>query len=287
MWVKRDDLFSGPAGINGTKFRQLLRLAGDAVEAGAKGLLSAASGHSPQVPMTAVVAHMLGVPAHIVTGALSLETAMRSPGVALAVQYGATIEPVLPAYNPVLQARGRAALEERPGWYGVPYAISLPEPATPEAARRFHDGSAQQVRNLPFGSYDKLLVPCGSANSAGSILYGLARDQLLPPHILLVGIGPSRLDWLRARLELLEASEAMERVEYVDLHPHFDYSQRVPYDLDGIELHPNYEGKIAQWAERNSSFRDLTGWGEARTVLWIVGSEPTPVREPARERVKL
>jgi hypothetical protein len=283
MWVKREDLFAplGPGSINGTKLRQLIRLASDARDAGAAGLVSAASGHSPQLPMTAIVGEHLGLPVHLVTGARSRTTALRSRGVALAVAHGATLEVTLPAYNPVLQRRGRQALEDRPGWYGVPYAISLPEPTAGPAARRFHEWSALQVTNLP-SSARTLIMALGSGNSAASVLYGLVRERLdHVERIVLLGIGPSRWEWLVERLELLRADRILERVHFIDLHGggFVRYADRVRFDLDGLSLHPNYEGKIAAWLDEHPTAEP--DWRTPDAVFWNVGSEPRVEPAPA------
>lgn len=283
MWVKRDDLFAplGPGSINGTKLRQLIRLATDAADAGAVGFVSAASGHSPQIPMTAAVGRELGLPVHVVTGARSRATALRSPGVAMAVELGATLEVTLPAYNPVLQRRGREALEARPGWAGIPYAISLPEPTTAAAARRFHAGSARQVRNLPL-DVRTLVMALGSGNSAASVLFGLAVEERTDVElVVLVGVGPSRWRWLHERLELLEAPRILERARFVDLHGMgaVRYGERVPFSLDGLELHPIYEAKIAAWIEAHP--QACPEWRRHETAFWNVGTEPRLAPQPA------
>ena len=89
----------------------------------------------------------------------------------------------------------------------------------------------------------------------------------------LMGIGPNRLDWLASRMSRMgfDWRHTPFRVYHEQLHPGFaTYGDRMPETLDGIELHPTYEGKVKR-------FLDLTSpswWAEPdnHTMLWIVGS---------------
>lgn len=276
-YFKRDDLFAplGPDRVNGTKLRQLIVLAGDLVASGAEGLVTAASAHSPQIPMTAVVGARLGVPVHIVTGAKSVDHALRHSGPALAAEYGATIETTMPAYNPQLQRVGRAALDRRPGWAAVPYAISLPEPTTPDAARRFHEASADQARNLP-DDMPALVLAFGSGNSAASVLWGMTRHNKRAARVVLVGVGPSRLAWLANRLTQLGCPHQLDLVSHIDLHAAklVTYGERVAWTESGIPLHPNYEAKVGRFLASPRGQELVGEWTGDDACWWIVGSEP-------------
>jgi len=294
--VKRDDLFAplGVGSINGSKLRQLLYLVGHAARNGADGIVTAASVLSPQVPMTAAVAAHFGLPCHIILGGTVLERARRNPGVALAESFGATFGFTSVGYNPALQAACRRALDERPGWSRVPYAISLPERGDIGDIEAlgdigdFHRLGAQQVANL--GDVRTLYVPFGSGNSAASILYGLAlAPETAVEKVVLVGVGPSRLDWLARRLGTLSALSGADvegwlaRVEHHDLHGLglVAYHDRRVASLGGLRLHPTYEGKVLWWLRKHADpaspwHRDPRGSG-----LWVVGSEPVAPRQPA------
>ena len=49
----------------------------------------------------------------------------------------------------------------------------------------------------------------------------------------------------------------------------------MPWNEDGIDFHPTYEGKLMNYMSR---YPDRFPWwepGDDRTVFWIVGSEPS------------
>tara|TARA_R110000787_G_scaffold9205_3_gene32342 strand:- start:163 stop:1041 length:879 start_codon:yes stop_codon:yes gene_type:complete len=273
-WYKRDDQFAplGPTGVNGTKLRQLIRMVEDIATSGAKGLVTAASAHSPQIPMTALVGARFGLPVHIITGGKGMETVSLKQGVQIALEAGATIQPTMPAYNPVLQHAARSALAERPGWAMVPYAISIPEPATEAEAWRFHDASSAQAANLP--AAEALIIAFGSGNSSASILWGIDRFNIDIREVHLIGVGPSRIDWLVNRLDQLGAVHMIDRCVHHDLHGAglVTYGERVNATSDGINLHPNYEAKVARYLA--SEPHPVPEWDEGDCGWWIVGNEP-------------
>jgi hypothetical protein len=292
--VKRDDLFAplGVGSINGSKLRQLLHLVGGAARSGAEGIVTAASVLSPQVPMTAAVASHFGLPCHIILGGTVLERARRNPGVALAESFGATFGFTSVGYNPALQAACARALDERPGWSRVPYAISLPDGDIADI-EPFHRPGALQVANLhAAGEVRTLYVPFGSGNSAASVLYGLALGLTRPVEkVVLVGVGPSRLDWLARRCGALSASSGADvtgwlaRCEHHDLHGAglVAYHDRKRASLGGLALHPTYEGKVLWWLRKHADPASPWHADPRGSALWIVGSEPVaPPRSAVR-----
>lgn len=306
-WYKRDDLLTpdGRGGINGSKLRQLIWLISRAKERGAQGVVNGASVHSPQLCMSAIVGKHFGLPVHIILGGTKPETSIRHDSVRLAKEAGATFDYIGVGYNPALQRAVKDWQAQNPGWFRLCYGITTEEEASSREVEEFHRIGAAQTANIP-PMVQRLIVPMGSANSVTSILYGLA---LNPPAglktVTMLGIGPTRLDWLHERLEKIErASNVVIRglferqyhhdgdaatrqqrtlragarwtLEHYDLHKtkFVAYGDKMPYTSDGIALHPTYEGKMMTYMERRAD--QFTGWwdGDGRTMLWIVGSEP-------------
>lgn len=281
---KREDAFAplGYGGINGSKLRQLVWLVDQyRMSGGQAGILTGASVRSPQVSMAAVVGAHYGLPVTVVLGATKPTTARRHEQVAIAAAAGARFAYAKVAYNPALQRSvdALAASRDYHTHFRLPYGISAPAGLRAAGLRAFHAVGAAQVANLP-DSIRTLVVPFGSGNSTAAILYGLAtvhRPAQLR-RVVLVGVGPSRYLWLQSRLGVLGADLTGLALEHHDLHAQgfCTYDQRMPGALDGIDLHPTYEGKLARYLHAH---RDRCGWwwqaevGE--TCLWIVGGEGT------------
>jgi hypothetical protein len=66
-------------------------------------------------------------------------------------------------------------------------------------------------------------------------------------------------------------------VEHYDLHStkFASYTDKMPYTIDGIDLHYTYEGKVLNYLQRHPQI--APGWwdGDDSTMVWIVGSRPT------------
>ena len=284
-WYKRDDLHRHPSGVNGGKWRQCQWLVARAADAGAVGIVTGASVLSPQLPMTAVAAELAGLPCVITVGGTTPLSAMRHPGVRLAVEHGARVHTAPVGYNPTLQAHVRTHL--RPGWSILHYGVAPPADATTATVAAFHGLGAAQAAALPPG-IEHLIVPFGSGNTAASVLLGLARHPTIR-RVSLIGIGPNRERWLQARLRLLEAATGAPawsavgpryQLDLFDLHAagEVSYGRAVRYTSDGIVLHPTYEGKVADWLDRSGA---VPGWTDrdGATCLWVVGG-PLPERPP-------
>lgn len=295
MRYKREDRFApyGYGGINGSKLRQCVWLVEDYVRNGGKlGVLSGTSIKSPQLVMGAAVARHYGLRCLHVIGGTTVEAAQRQTNVRLATEFGAEWEAIKVGYNPALQKRCRDLLHgDRRGWFYLEYGITLQHDEHPIAqVEAFHKVGAGQVRNIP-PDVETLVVPAGSCNSSTSILYGLA----LHPHpglrrLHLIGIGPTKLDWMRERLrrilayvglpeDLYAATEHPGRgfvYEYHDLHGtgQVKYHDEVPWHHGDIEFHPTYEGKVMRYLNRCRP--DIFS---NRTCLWIVGSRPFKGRD--------
>lgn len=270
-WYKREDLLRDLTGVNGAKYRQCGFLVERAAAAGAVRLVTGASVLSPQHAMTALEAARLGLPLTCVLGGTSPETAIRNPSVRIAVENGARLDTaVRVGYNPQIQRRVQQ-LALRPGTIAIGYGISIPDGAPLEDIRAFHAVGAAQVANLPEG-LDNLIVPLGSGNSCTSLLYGLATHPAPPTRVTIIGIGPSRFQWMLTRLARLGATPTMALAHY-DLHATktYSYTDKVKKTSDGILLHPTYEAKVVTWIEAHPEV--APGWEnrDNSTALWIVG----------------
>lgn len=268
-WYKRDDLNRGPGGVNGGKWRQCQHLIREARLNGAAGIVSGASVLSPQLPMVATACELEGLPCELVIGGTTPEQAVKHPGVALAAERGAQLHAIKVGYNPALQAEVKRRAEAR-GWAILPYGIA---PASTDRLGPFYALGAAQSSSLP-DPIKTLIVPFGSGNSAISILYGLElRRPAELENVLLVGIGPSKWDYLLDRCSALGFTPGLGySLVHEDLHAAgaVAYGRRVPYTSDGIVLHPTYEGKIAAWLDAH---RPVDSWSDrdGTACLWIVG----------------
>lgn len=295
-YYKREDLFAplGEGSINGSKLRQLIWLIH---RANPRGIVTGASVLSPQVSMTALVSKHYGLPCVVVLGGTRPETAIRHTNVRIASQAGAQFIFTPVGYNPALQKAVKEAEAEMPGYYRVCYGITTPQDSSDEAVEAFHAVGAHQVKNVP-DTVKTMVIAAGSCNSVVSVLYGLAKT---PPksleRIVLVGIGPTRLDFIDDRLAAIERVTGFPLTRYYRRkyhhHPspggtgrvtleHYDlhatkwttYQQRRPWSQDGITFHPTYEGKMmAYMSERARRFRWLHDADED-ALVWIVGAEP-------------
>ena len=95
-------------------------------------------------------------------------------------------------------------------------------------------------------------------------------DPALLERVVLVGIGPDRVQFLANRLHRMGLSTEDLPVEHIPLHPWFaEYSDRMPGQLEGIQLHPNYEGKVVRYLDA----AEPEWWTrrDGSTAFWIVG----------------
>lgn len=274
MHYKREDLFRDEgSGINGAKYRACLHLISDAVASGAQHIVSASSVLSPQAAMAGVIASQFEMACTIIVGATTPDKAVRHTSVRIAHEHGADVTAIQVGYNPALQ-RAALAATERPGVWRLPYGITTPSEAAPEAVQRFLEVGAPQVCNLP-DEIETLVLPFGSANTACGVLYGLhdhAPSAL--KRVVAMEIGPDRKDWAQKRLESVGRSLVPEGVEleFVPLHPFWaEYGDRMKETLDDIVLHPTYEGKMVRYL--NTTEPEWWTRRDGTTCFWIVGGE--------------
>lgn len=274
LFIKREDAFSRPSGVNGSKLRACFALIREAEAAGALGVVSAQSVLSPQAAISATVCQELGMASVTIVGGTTPDKAVHNPSIRIAQSLGSEVLALAKVgYNPAIQRAARTFVEQNPGYWQMPYGITEPTTSTTEQIRRFVEVGAGQVGNFP-SEVEHLVMPFGSGNTACGVLYGLATRYrelgLRLKTVHLMTIGPDKRPWLNKRLARLGITDLPFDIDQQMLHPGFArYGDRMKGSIDGIELHPTYEGKCL-------AFLDLTdpSWWEHpddRTMFWIVG----------------
>lgn len=272
MWYKREDLHRNAYGVNGAKFRLCRHLISTAVaEQGIDTVVTAQSVRSPQAAITATLCEEMGLDCYVVVGASKPETAVKHRSIEIAVQAGAMLDTSKRvAYNGVIQPYA-ASLAESLGAYQVPYAISPPADASEEALQACLAVGGRQATNIP-PDLRTLVVAFGSGNTTAGLLYGLSRFSLHSlDRIVLVGVGPDRTQWLWERLAKAGVDGGdLPPIEHQPLHGWFaEYADLMPETLDGIVMHPTYEGKVVRYL--NSAKPDWWTRRDGTTGFWIVG----------------
>ena len=275
MLYKREDYHRNDKyGVNGAKFRACRHLMGKAVEAGATSVVSASSVLSPQAAMAGVLAEEFELPCTLVFGASKPETAPTHVSVKIAMEAGATLNlDAKVAYNPFIQKFGMELARETGAWQ-LPYGITTPAGASEADVEAFLAVGGAQVANLP-REVETLVVPFGSGNTVAGVLYGLWEIGPTPDNlkrVVLVGVGPDRMQWLTERLAMvgIDIEQFSFEIVHIPLHGWFaDYADKMPETLDGIVLHPTYEGKVARFL--NGAGLDWWDARDGKTCFWIVG----------------
>lgn len=307
LWFKREDYFAplGYGGINGAKVRQMLWLItkyiADKPKAKALGLIYAGSVKSPQLGRVSSVARHFGMGCSLVI-ASRLESAIRkNANVIIGANMGAQFITAKAPYNPVLQSTAKA-LAKSPGFEDYLYLeYGLSVDGTNERIETFYRFCSEQVATIP-EHIETVIVPAGSCNTTLTLLYGIAR--LRPKklkRVMLIGVGPNRVDWFEARLRLLASQSGIEVPELFkrvypndpgsaerygskpapyELHYHdlfttkfTSWDEALPASWGSIQMHPFYEAKVLTYIRSRSEFS--TYLKDERSLFWIVGSDPS------------
>lgn len=274
LLYKREDAYSRPNGVNGSKLRACFHLVAAARRKGAMEVVSASSVLSPQAAMSATIARELEMESVTIVGGTVPEKAVRNHSIRLAKEAGSEIVagPAV-GYNPALQAAARDWVAANPGSWQMPYGITTPEGASEQEIKDFLYMGANQVRNIP-DEVETLILPFGSGNTAAGVLYGLLtlKSPANLRSVKLMTIGPDRFPWLEDRLEGVGAPlfTAPFEIDQIHLHPVFaEYGDAMPETLDSIKMHPTYEGKIVRYL--NLVQPEWWTARDGKTLMWIVG----------------
>ena len=274
MYYKREDCFSRPSGANGSKLRACFHLAERAKAAGALTIVSAQSVLSPQAVISATVAQELGMRHISVVGGTTPDKAVKNISIRKAQELGSTVLALAPVgYNPAIQKAAKELVDGDPTHthWQLPYGISCPDSYGLDAVRDFVEVGAAQVANVP-DSVTRIVLPFGSGNTAAGVLYGL-QEIGWDGVVELMTVGPDKRAWLNDRLAQLEMSPSF-RVNQHYLHPTFaTYGDRMKETIDGIEMHPTYEGKVVRYLNHREMVGLEDWWGDRdeSVLFWIVG----------------
>ena len=274
MWYKREDYHRNAYGVNGAKYRACRHLITQAVvELGVDHIVTAQSVRSPQAAITATLCEELDLGCTVVVGASKLETAAKHSSIRIALEAGAMLDTSCKgAYNNIIQPYA-ARLAESLGAWQVPYAISPPAGASQKELEAFLSVGGAQAANLP-DELTTLVVPFGSGNTTAGVLYGLAMHGAGKlERIVLVGVGPDRSRWLEERLVEVDPGlwhHMPFELEHFTLHGWYaEYGDLMPETIDGIVMHPTYEGKVVRYL--NTARPEWWTRRDGTTGFWIVG----------------
>lgn len=277
IWYKREDLHRHPVyGVNGSKYRAARYLLRRAKADGARTVVSAASVKAPQTAIVSVLAAEEGMGCHVIIGGTTVEKALpKHASLKVAHANGATFSAIPIGYNAALQKAGRDYAEAADDTWLFPYGATTPPGTSVNEVRDFVSVGSDQVKNIPI-DVRTLVVPFGSGNTAARVIYGLLLHGVALDRLVLIGIGPDRMEWLRDRLARLGADleSAAPVIDHVPLYPWFaTYEVSMRETLDGIEFHPTYEGKVVRFL--NMMEPDWWAPRDGTTGFWIVGG-PLP-----------
>lgn len=255
-WMKRDDLFSF-GGARGGKVRTCAKMLG--VEGNlARGAVTYASRTSPQMNYTSLVCKALDIPCRVHTAHGGY-----TPEMTAAEKAGATLVQHRPGYMNNLRKYAMDDAEER-YWRFVPMSME---------SEMAVQGTAHQIKNLPWGKFKRIVVVVGGGLSLAGIMRGMAwamtargaitdREKVLA-HIPILGVCIGKDP--HKSLDKWCPSYWSKVVTLTLASLPYDKPVKWPFDTLGdndINLDPYYEAKCVEHL--------LPG-----DLFWIVGIRPT------------
>jgi hypothetical protein len=298
IWFKREDKFAplGYGGINGSKLRVCIWLIDEAIKAGAKGVIHGAVTGSPQHPFVATICKHYGIPCVDVIGSEDIDG---HKNLAIAREMGAKFEYSKIGYAKTLESKAFQLRESKyHDYFVLETNITVNENKnSPSRISKFHSVGSYQSYNIP-DQIETVIIPAGSCNSCIGALLGIAlkRPKNLK-RIILMGIGnygSKDPPYIQRRLQLIGAPDVFlfpwerevfqfddgERIQVIhhDVYknpgtnkPYTEYSDLMPFNYHGIQMHSRYEGKCWNWIQ---DFAYLDDYLNDKSMFWIVGSEP-------------
>lgn len=257
---KRDDKFApfGSNCVNGGKLRQSFILIRSEVEKNnINRLIAGCSMISLQGPIVAVTAREFGIDCTIVYGGTNVKSLGKNLMSSIAKKYGAKFHIAKSGRSAVLLHYARGIKKEND--YIVRYSMD-------GISKERILATANQVENIP-DRLDNLIVACGSGVTSTGILYGIEKFKKKVGDIYLVGTAPNREKKIIAELEGMNVNPKIKYIDYFGMG--VAYSAKYKYVWGGIRMHPNYEGKAFHFLLNNVDYKN------EKTLLWIVGKEPT------------
>lgn len=235
VYFKRDDYYMVGKSCGG-KVRSCWDLAKNVT----KGLVTAGSKASPQINIVAEIGKKLNLAVRAYTPEGELK-----PEVKLAAINGAQIFQVQAGYNLVIIRRAKD-WARCSNYTEIPFGME-----TKKAIMQ----TRLQVRNLPFGMFNRIIMPIGSGMSLAGLLWGL-NDLKVNVPIVGVVVGAEPYD----RLNTYAPRDWRKRVILVksDIDYHAYYNNKEENLFKGVLLDPVYEAKCIPYIKDGD-------------LMWVVG----------------
>jgi len=268
---KRDDAFMPFADcpITGGKVRQCLSLIGknlNKIKNECDGLVATGTSvNSPQGIVVARSAKEFSLDCLIVVGGTNAKSLRENITMQWVIDSGAQIDTKCKlGYDTTLNSRIKQIKETQP-LYHIKFGINLED--NPDA---IINSIAYQVQNLPH-DLENLIIPTGSAITAGGVLVGLKQYGIKVKRVIVVQIsGYDRQSTLKKIFYTSDPKgdwNKRPRYEYV-ADKTYPYSKQLKIKLNrlGEYLDPVYEAKGYDWMMKNINVKN------EKTLFWIVGN---------------
>lgn len=271
LYLKREDLFLpfGKDTVNGGKLRQCYKLV-ESIKDNYNGVISCCSIYSPQAPITSAVAKYFNLKCIIGYGGTKPSRLDELPMPIISKQFGSDLQIISKSgIHKILYTKSKE-IAEKGNLFVVDYGFNIVD--YPEI---MYSAISNQVQNLP-DELDNLVVTCGSGITSIGIFLGLAKYNKKVKNIYLIATAPSRKKLIDNTLFM---NDIFMKYKIIDLFHQdgFKYEDKVYEEIDGIQLHPNYEAKTYNWLKQNIDYN------KEKTLLWIVGAEPK-IKEENNDR---
>ena len=244
-WFKRDDLFE-ICGAKGGKSRacfsyvchELSKHHGVKIQ----GLITGGSRSSPQVQIVGYIAKCLGLRArlHIPRGEIP-DYIKRATS-----DLGHEVYQWFPGFNHVISTRVKEdVVSQHEKWIEIPFGMEFTEAL---------ECTSNQVKNLPFPKFNRIVIPVGSAMTLIGIILGLNKMGHGQTPILGVYVGKDPVKMMDKWLPSINWRETVTLVK----SPHKYHQIASVVDFGGISLDPIYEAKVIPFVKPGD-------------LLWIIG----------------
>lgn len=275
IYYKREDMYLPfpDVPISGGKVRQCLALIHENYEKiknECGGLVvTGTSVNSPQGIVVSRSAKEFGFDSLIVFGGTSPESASRNTMVQWVLYSGAKLDLKCKlGYETTLNHRIEQIRSEPTRLFHVKFGINLE--SNPDA---IINSIAHQVQNIPH-DIDNLVIPTGSAITAGGILCGLEQFNIKPKRVIIVQIaGYDRQKTVHKIFDTVldhdgaDGGRSYPEYEYV-ADTTYPYSRQlnIKFNSLGEYLDPVYEAKAYVWMLKNIDYK------HEKTLFWLVGN---------------
>jgi 1-aminocyclopropane-1-carboxylate deaminase/D-cysteine desulfhydrase-like pyridoxal-dependent ACC family enzyme len=235
---------------------------------------TATSVNSPQGINVSRVAKEFGFSSLIVFGATKAETLMKNPLVQWMQEFGSTFDYKCKIGYDIALVKRINDIKATNKLFHVKFGINLE--SDPDS---IINSIAYQVQNLP-KDIDNLIIPTGSAITAGGILVGLKKyDYIKPKRVIVVQIsGYDRQHTLRRIFDRSNINyndndnndnnnnNSYPKYEYV-ADTTYPYSKHLNVRINNNteNLDPVYEAKGYNWMIKNIDYK------HEKTLFWVVG----------------